>query len=120
MDIVRPPKPKRAPWTPIAVVLTLVALTVAFSRLRAAPTVGIARRSGSSTREARAMLRQVRGGGTWFPSEIRCVSASSGGRVERDCSFDAARSIEPDGELLELANPDVQLEALDADRQRLG
>jgi hypothetical protein len=27
--------------------------------------------------------------------------------------------VEPDGELLELANPDVQLEALDADRQRL-
>jgi multidrug efflux pump subunit AcrA (membrane-fusion protein) len=62
------------------------------------------------------MLRQVRGPGTLVPEQIRWVPAVTAGRVERRY-LDPGTRVEPATVLLELSNPDVQLELLEAERQ---
>lgn len=62
------------------------------------------------------MLRQVRGNGSLVPEDLRIVSAMTAGRVERVEVRPGAR-VEPATVLLQLSNPDVQLQALDAQRQ---
>ena len=62
------------------------------------------------------MVRAVRGPGTLVPERIRWIPAATGGRVERLLVQPGDR-VEPGTVLLELSNPDVQLEALDAERQ---
>ncbi len=62
------------------------------------------------------MVRAVRGPGTLVPERIRWIPAATGGRVERILVQPGDR-VEPGTVLLELSNPDVQLEALDAERQ---
>jgi multidrug resistance efflux pump len=97
-------------------VVILAAVTVGFSRLKpAAPT--IERPTLWTDRVRRGpMLRQVRGSGVLVPEQIRWISAVTAGRIERILVRPGA-SVEEDTELLELSNPDVQLEAPDADRQ---
>jgi hypothetical protein len=62
------------------------------------------------------MVREVRGPGTLVPEHIRWVSALTPARVERIFAAPGAR-VDPTTVLVELANPDVQIEALDAQRQ---
>lgn len=62
------------------------------------------------------MVREVRGPGTLVPEHIRWISALTPARVERILAAPGAR-VDPTTVLLELANPDVQIEALDAQRQ---
>jgi HlyD family secretion protein len=62
------------------------------------------------------MVRVVRGPGTLVPERVRWVPAVTGGRVER-VLVQPGDVVEPGTVLLELSNPDVQLEALDAQRQ---
>jgi HlyD family secretion protein len=62
------------------------------------------------------MVRAVRGPGTLVPERVRWIPAATGGRVERVLVQPGDR-VEPGTVLLELSNPDVQLEALDAERQ---
>lgn len=62
------------------------------------------------------MVRQVRGPGTLVPEQIRWVPAVTAGRVERKLIQPGAR-VETATVLLELSNPDVQLELLEAQRQ---
>ena len=62
------------------------------------------------------MLRQVRGPGTLVPEKIRWVPAVTAGRVERRYVEPGTR-VEAGTVLLELSNPDVQLEMLEAERQ---
>jgi multidrug resistance efflux pump len=62
------------------------------------------------------MVRAVRGPGTLVPERVRWIPATTGGRVERILVQPGDR-VEPGTVLLELSNPDVQLEALDAERQ---
>ncbi|MCH7876581.1 MAG: RND transporter, partial [Gemmatimonadetes bacterium] len=62
------------------------------------------------------MLRQVRGPGTLVPEQIRWVPAVTAGRVERKLVLPGTR-VEPGTLLLELSNPDVRLEMLEAERQ---
>ncbi len=62
------------------------------------------------------MLRQVRGPGTLVPEQIRWVPAVTAGRVERRYVEPGTR-VEIGTVLLELSNPDVQLEMLEAERQ---
>ena len=62
------------------------------------------------------MVREVRGPGTLVPEHIRWISALTPARVER--IFVQPGTVVTSGTvLLELANPDVQIEALDAQRQ---
>lgn len=62
------------------------------------------------------LLIQVRGPGTLVPEKIRWITALTAGRVEQRL-VDPGQLVEPDTVILELSNPDVQLEALHARRQ---
>ena len=117
MDIPRTRKPNRKPWIfGAAGLLTLVGVTWGLSQLRAAaPTV----ERGSvwlDTVKRGPMLRQVKGAGTLVPEYIRWLTADTAGRVER-IHVRPGAPVEPETLLLELSNPDVQLQALEAERQ---
>jgi HlyD family secretion protein len=62
------------------------------------------------------LVREVRGPGTLVPEHIRWISALTPARVERIFVQPGTR-VTATTPLLELANPDVQIEALDAQRQ---
>jgi multidrug resistance efflux pump len=62
------------------------------------------------------MLRQVRGNGTLVPEDLRVVSALTAGRIDRVLVRPGALC-EVNTVLLEMSNPDVQLQSLDAERQ---
>jgi HlyD family secretion protein len=62
------------------------------------------------------MLRQVRGPGTLVPEEIRYISAETNGRVERLVILPGA-PVKPDSILIEMSNPEVERQALDAESQ---
>jgi multidrug resistance efflux pump len=62
------------------------------------------------------MVRDVRGPGTLVPEEIRWITAVTAGRVEKIYHL-AGVKVDPETVLLELTNPDVQIQTLNADRQ---
>jgi len=62
------------------------------------------------------LVREVRGNGSLVPEDLRIVSAMTAGRIERIVARPGTK-VEESSVLLELSNPDVQLEALDAERQ---
>lgn len=116
LDIPRAPRPNRRPYFYAGAVLALVVVTVGFSRLKpAAPTIERATLWTDAVKRG-AMLRQVRGTGTLVPEQMRWIPAVTAGRIER-IHVRAGEQVEAATVLLVLTNPDVQLEALDADRQ---
>jgi HlyD family secretion protein len=62
------------------------------------------------------LVIEVRGPGTLVPERIRYISAVTAGRVERRL-VERGAMVHPSTVLLELSNPDVQLEALESERQ---
>lgn len=118
MDIPRPAQPKgrkRLIYGGIALV-AVVTVTVALSRLEpAAPSVDEGTIWLDTVRQG-PMLREVRGPGTLVPEQMRQVSAVTSGRVERILSV-PGQQVEPGTILLEISNPDVQLQALQAQQQ---
>jgi multidrug resistance efflux pump len=62
------------------------------------------------------MLRAVQGQGALVPEEIHFLSAVAGGRVERIRVRPGAR-VAADTLLVDISNPDVELAALEAERQ---
>jgi multidrug resistance efflux pump len=60
------------------------------------------------------MLRQVRGLGTLVPVEIRWIPAVTEGRVDQILALPGVQ-VKPDTLLLQLSNPQLQQEALDAE-----
>jgi HlyD family secretion protein len=91
----------------------LLGVTLGLSRLKpAAPTV---ERSTVwlDTVKRGPMLRQVRGNGTLVPEEIRWIPALSDARVERILARPGT-SVKKDTILVELSNPQVEQEAVDA------
>jgi len=116
VDIVRAPKDARTRRIAAAIgVAALVTGTVAFARLKpAAPRVDRATIVIDSVRLG-PMLRAVHGTGTLQPERVRYVSAVTAGRVER-VLFRAGATVGARAILLELSNPDVQLQALEAQR----
>jgi multidrug resistance efflux pump len=62
------------------------------------------------------LVIEVRGPGTLVPERVRWISAVTAGRVERRLA-EPGQEVAPGTELLELSNPDVQLEALESERQ---
>jgi multidrug efflux pump subunit AcrA (membrane-fusion protein) len=117
MDLPRPAKHKNRPYLLTALTLAgIVLVTLGLSRLRpAAPSVERATLWVDTVKRG-PMLREVRGAGTLVPEQIRWVSALTAGRVERILA-QPGEKVEEHTLLLEMSNPDVQLEALDAHRQ---
>jgi HlyD family secretion protein len=62
------------------------------------------------------MLRQVRGLGTLVPEEVLWIPATTEGRVERILVRPGAQ-VQPNTVLLELSNPQLQLDAVDLEWQ---
>ena len=62
------------------------------------------------------LVINVRGPGTLVPEQIRYVTAVTAGRVERRM-VQPGQQVTPETVLLVLSNPDVQLEALESERQ---
>src|SRR5262247_576713 len=115
MDIPRVKPPSRTKPMIIAAAIVVVVSTVGLSQLRpAAPTV----ERGTlwiDTVKRGEMLRQVRGNGTLVPEDLRVVSALTAGRIDRVLVRPGAQC-EPNTVLLEMSNPDVQLQSLDSQR----
>ena len=117
MDIPREPKPKGRRFLYIGgAAVALVLATVAISRLRpAAPSVERGTLWMDTVRTG-PMVREVRGPGTLVPEQVRWVSAVTAGRVERKLVQPGVR-VTASTILLELSNPDVQIQLLQAERQ---
>jgi HlyD family secretion protein len=117
VDIPREKKPDRRRFIYIGGGLAALALTtVGLSRLKpAAPTVE-AGTLWMDTVKMGPMTREVRGPGTLVPEQIRWVSAVAPGRVERKLVLPGAK-VTAGTVLLELSNPDVQIQLLQAERQ---
>jgi multidrug resistance efflux pump len=62
------------------------------------------------------LVIEVRGPGTLVPERIRYISAVTAGRVEQRLA-QPGQPVSPGTVLLELSNPDVQLQALESERQ---
>jgi multidrug resistance efflux pump len=114
MDIKREPPKKRGKYIAIgAGVVVLSATTFALSNLEArAPSVDRATLWIDSVQRG-TMTRQVRAPGTLTPEHIRYVVPVTSGRVEA-LPIRPGVTVMPSTILLELSNPDVQLEALNA------
>lgn len=116
MDVRRTPagKRKRNLWIG-AGVLALIALTFFISQLEpAAPSVDRDIQL-FGTVERGSFVREVRGSGTLVPEQIVYVAALTGGRVEQVLK-QPGETVEPTDVLVVLSNPDVELEALEAQR----
>lgn len=112
MDVQRDPailkKKIRRRWIfGIVATFAIVALSYQVSRLEPAlPTVtGSTLWYGNVKRGP--MVREVRGSGVLVPEEIRWITASASGRVER-IVLQPGASVEPGTVILELSNPDLR------------
>ena len=111
-DIARAKKIRRIVYgTGFAVVILLI--TVGVSRLEpAAPRVD-RDTVYMSTVERGSMLRQVRGTGTLVPEQIRWITAITSGTVEQIVIRPGA-AVTPDTVIVELSNPELKQQALEA------
>jgi len=122
MDIARPEikrqkRRRQIIWSSVAL-LVLVGVTVGVSRLKpAAPTVD---RSTiwTDTVKRGSMLRQVRGLGSLIPSheDVRQIPAETEATVLRIVKLPGSQ-VETDTVLVEMSNPQLEQEALDAQLQ---
>jgi multidrug resistance efflux pump len=117
VDIARPKQKKYGRYIAIGVgVAILSVVTVALARLEpAAPSVERAT-IWMDTVEQGELVRQVRGPGTLVPEDMRWISAVTAGRIEQRHVRPGA-TVQSGDLLLEMSNPDVQLQALEAERQ---
>lgn len=117
MDVPRKSTRKRRRWIFGGVGLAALALvTLALSNLKpAAPSVEGGTLWTDTVRKG-DMLRQVRGPGTLAAEEVRWVSAVTQGRVERKL-IQPGTAVTAGTVILELSNPDVDRQALEAQRQ---
>src|SRR5215472_16559763 len=117
MDIQRPDnsrakKMKRIAYAAAAVLFT-GGVTIGVSRLR--PAAPLVDRATIWTDEVKRgfMVRDVHGLGTLVPEDIRWIPAQTDSRVERIVLRPGA-NVKPDSVILELSNPTLQRDALDA------
>jgi HlyD family secretion protein len=99
-----------------AALVAVVLISLGLSRLKpAAPSVD----RGTvviDTVKRGGMLRQVRGLGTLVPEDFRWIPAATDGRVERIVVLPGS-IVTADTVILELSNPELEMQALDAESQ---
>jgi len=123
MDIQRPSNARakkigRIAYGTVGVIL-IAGVTVGLSRLRpAAPTVDAATIWPDTVKRG-PMLREVHGLGTLIPEDIRWIPAQTDSRVDRIVLRPGA-IVKPDSVILELSDPQLQRDALDAEYQLKG
>jgi HlyD family secretion protein len=94
-------------------VVVIIVVSLALARMEpAAPTVERATVLVDTVKRG-SIIRQHRGLGTLVPEDTRWLPSRTNGRVERILLRPGAQ-VEPDSVILELSNPDVEQEALNA------
>jgi HlyD family secretion protein len=97
-------------------IVAVAVATVGLSHLKAAaPTVGRATVWTDAVKRGQ-MVREVRGAGRLVPLHIRWVTAPVGGRIEQILIL-PGMAVHADTALLEMANPDLEKSAADAEWQ---
>ncbi len=116
MDIPRTPRSKRRRYVAGGVLVIFITLaSVGVSRLKPAEQ-SVERMTLVIDSVRRGdMVREVRGPGTLVPEQIRWISAVTSARVERIVAV-PGQPVTPSTVLLEMSNPDVQIEALEAEQ----
>ena len=116
MDIPRQKRPNRRRYIYMGAGVAAIALvTLALSRLEpAAPSVN-ASVVFTDTVKRGPMVREVRGPGNLVPEDIRWITTLTPGRVER-IHVRPGTEVERGTLLLELSNPDVNIQALQAEQ----
>jgi HlyD family secretion protein len=118
VDIPRVPQNRTRKYVAMGVgaAALLIGATVGLGRLKAAaPTVEKGTIWPDTVRRG-PMVREVLGQGTLVPEEIRWIAAKTNARVEKVLVRPGA-TVKADTVILELANTDLELAALEADRQ---
>jgi HlyD family secretion protein len=116
VDIKRAPPPKKKKYLLGAgAIAGIVLVTVAINRLEpAAPSVERATLMIDSVRRG-TMIREVHAPGLLTPEHVKIIAAVTAGRVEQ-LPLRAGVPVTPTTLLVELSNPDVQLQLLEAQR----
>jgi HlyD family secretion protein len=118
MDIARPDFARKKRLRLIlygaAMVVALPALLIAVSRLKPAAPVVERSTVWMDTVRRGEMLREVRGIGTLVPVDVRWIPAQSSARVDK-IVLQSGAVVKPDSVVLELSDPQLQLDALDAE-----
>jgi HlyD family secretion protein len=114
-DNVRSKKMRRIVYASAAVLFT-GGVTIGVSRLR--PAAPLVDRATIWTDEVKrgSMVREVHGLGMLVPEDIRWIPAQTDSRVERIVLRPGA-NVKPDSVILELSNPTLQRDLLDAEYQ---
>ncbi len=118
MDVVRA-RPRRSPVRPVLYGLAVVAVagvTVGLGRLRAAAPVVDRASIWIDTVKRGPLVREIQAQGLLVPEEVRWISAVAPARVERVLVQPGA-AVRADTVLMVLANSDLELAALEAERQ---
>ncbi len=117
MDIVRTPqKSRKKPLMIAGGIAVLVLGTVALMRLDpAVPSIEKAAVLVDSVVQG-DVVREVRGPGTLVPEHIRWITAQASARVER-LNTESGREVNGGDVLLELSNPDLQIQTMQAEQQ---
>ena len=118
MDIPRQPvrRGRRRLVFGVVVALALAALTTGMRRVRPGAPVVERRTVWMGTVERGPLVREVLGPGTLVPEEIHWIAARVNAHVERILVRPGAR-VTSETVLLELANSDLELQALEAERE---
>jgi HlyD family secretion protein len=124
MDIQRPSnarakKIKRIAYVSVSV-LAIAAVTLGLSRLKpAAPNVDRGTVWTDAVKRGQ-MLRDVRGLGTLVPLDIRWIPAQTAMRVDKIIVRPGPKMLTPDTVILEMSNPEVTRDLVDAEYQLKG
>jgi HlyD family secretion protein len=102
----------------VAIGIVVVLVSVGISRLQPAAPVAEKESLFFGKVQRGPMLREVRGAGTLVPVDIRAVSAAQEGRVESIRL--PGVTVTPDTVLVELASPEIEQNAFEAESQLRG
>jgi HlyD family secretion protein len=116
MDVPRVGKRQRGPYVVGALIVGILVLTTAVIGSRGSPEPVVARSTLVIDSVRRGpMVREVVAAGTLVPDRVRIIAAVTAGRVEQ-LPVPAGTTVTPSTVLVELSNPDVQLERLESER----
>ena len=114
MDIPRAPKSRKPRYLVAGAAIAVIGVLAAWVGTLDPAEVAVDRSSLVIDSVRRGdIVREVRGPGTLVPERIRLISAVTSARIDRIVA-QPGQAVTPETVLLEMSNPDVQIEALQA------